>query len=190
MRSVLRRSEGWGRDQVLVLVNGKRRHGSALIHVNTSVGRGTAGVDMNAIPASAIKRIEVLRDGASAAVRGQTRSLVSSTLCSKMTTKGDSVPLTVLLTRAMAAHSYWVLTTVLSSAKMAFFMGRFEYRDRQSTNRAGLTGVIQYPGTEVGKTTPVQIMNDPGNKEHNFDRQNFRIGDAESRQTALVSELG
>ena len=37
-----------------------------MIHVNTSVGRGTAGVNMNAIPASAIKRIEILRDGASA----------------------------------------------------------------------------------------------------------------------------
>ena len=57
---------GLGPDQVLVLVNGKRRHKSALIHVNTSVGRGTAGVDMNTIPVSAIKRIEVLRDGASA----------------------------------------------------------------------------------------------------------------------------
>ena len=57
---------GLGPDQALVLVNGKRRHGSALIHVNTSVGRGTAGVDMNAIPAAAIKRIEILRDGASA----------------------------------------------------------------------------------------------------------------------------
>ena len=49
-----------------MLINGKRRHGSALVHVNTSVGRGSAGTDMNAIPASAIKRIEVLRDGASA----------------------------------------------------------------------------------------------------------------------------
>ena len=57
---------GLGPDQVLVLVNGKRRHKSALVHVNTSVGRGTAGVDMNAIPVSAIKRIEVLRDGSSA----------------------------------------------------------------------------------------------------------------------------
>ena len=57
---------GMGPDQVLVLVNGKRRHGSALIHVNRSVGRGTTGTDMNAIPVSAIKRIEVLRDGASA----------------------------------------------------------------------------------------------------------------------------
>ena len=57
---------GMGPDQVLVLVNGKRRHGSALIHVNRSVGRGTAGTDLNAIPIGAIERIEVLRDGASA----------------------------------------------------------------------------------------------------------------------------
>ena len=49
-----------------MLVNGKRRHNSALLHVNTSVGRGTAGTDMNAIPIAAIERIEVLRDGAAA----------------------------------------------------------------------------------------------------------------------------
>ncbi len=57
---------GLGPDQTLVLVNGKRRHNSALLHVNTSVGRGTAGTDMNAIPIAAIERIEVLRDGAAA----------------------------------------------------------------------------------------------------------------------------
>lgn len=53
-------------DQVLVLINGKRRHTSALIHINGSVGRGTSGVDLNAIPPSAIERIEILRDGAAA----------------------------------------------------------------------------------------------------------------------------
>ena len=57
---------GLGPDQTLVLVNGKRRHKSALLHVNTSVGRGTAGTDFNAIPSAAIERIEVLRDGAAA----------------------------------------------------------------------------------------------------------------------------
>ena len=57
---------GLGPDQVLVLVNGKRRHSSALVHVNGTFGRGTVGVDLNAIPTAAIKRIEVLRDGASA----------------------------------------------------------------------------------------------------------------------------
>jgi iron complex outermembrane receptor protein len=57
---------GLGPDQVLVLVNGKRRHPSALVHVNGTFGRGTVGVDLNGIPTAAIKRIEVLRDGASA----------------------------------------------------------------------------------------------------------------------------
>jgi iron complex outermembrane recepter protein len=57
---------GLGPDQVLVLVNGKRRHQSALVHLNGSVGRGSTGVDLNAIPLSAIDHIEILRDGASA----------------------------------------------------------------------------------------------------------------------------
>lgn len=56
---------GLAPDQVLVLVNGKRRHLSALLNLNGSVGRGSAGVDMNTIPPIAIERIEVLRDGAS-----------------------------------------------------------------------------------------------------------------------------
>lgn len=57
---------GLGPDQALVLINGKRRHPSALVHVNGTFGRGTVGVDLNAIPAAAIERIEILRDGASA----------------------------------------------------------------------------------------------------------------------------
>ena len=57
---------GLGPDQTLVLINGKRRHKSALLHVNSSVGRGTAGTDFNVIPFAAIERIEVLRDGAAA----------------------------------------------------------------------------------------------------------------------------
>ena len=57
---------GLGPDQVLVLVNGKRRHQSALVHLNGSIGRGSTGVDLNAIPVSSIERIEVLREGAEA----------------------------------------------------------------------------------------------------------------------------
>ncbi len=57
---------GLGPDQVLVLLNGKRRHSSSLVNVNGSPGRGSVGTDLNAIPAFAIDRIEVLRDGAAA----------------------------------------------------------------------------------------------------------------------------
>jgi iron complex outermembrane receptor protein len=57
---------GLGPDQVLILINGKRRHNSSLLNINGTVGAGSVGTDMNAIPVSAIKRIEVLRDGAAA----------------------------------------------------------------------------------------------------------------------------
>lgn len=57
---------GLGPDQVLVLLNGKRRHTSSLVNINGSPGRGSVGTDLNAIPAFAIERLEVLRDGASA----------------------------------------------------------------------------------------------------------------------------
>jgi iron complex outermembrane receptor protein len=57
---------GLSPDQTLVLVNGKRRHPTALLNINGSVGRGSAAVDLNMIPAAAIQRIEVLRDGAAA----------------------------------------------------------------------------------------------------------------------------
>ena len=57
---------GLGSDQVLVLINGKRRHQSALVNVNGTVNRGQTGTDLNSIPVSAIERVEVLRDGAAA----------------------------------------------------------------------------------------------------------------------------
>ena len=57
---------GMGSDQVLVLINGKRRHQSALVNVNGTVNRGQVGTDLSAIPPTAIERVEVLRDGAAA----------------------------------------------------------------------------------------------------------------------------
>ncbi|WP_207493308.1 TonB-dependent receptor [Aridibaculum aurantiacum] len=57
---------GLGPDQTLVLVNGKRRHQSSLVNIYGTRGRGNTGTDLNAIPAAAIERIEILREGASA----------------------------------------------------------------------------------------------------------------------------
>ncbi|KQV44918.1 TonB-dependent siderophore receptor [Duganella sp. Root336D2] len=55
-----------GPSRVLILINGKRKNMSSLVYTQTSPGRGESGSDISAIPADAIKRIEVLRDGASA----------------------------------------------------------------------------------------------------------------------------
>jgi len=55
-----------GPSRSLILINGKRKNSSALVYTQTSPGRGESGSDISAIPVDAIKRIEVLRDGASA----------------------------------------------------------------------------------------------------------------------------
>ena len=54
---------GLGPDQVLVLVNGKRRHSSALVNIEDTFGRGASGTDLNSIPVSSIERIEILKEG-------------------------------------------------------------------------------------------------------------------------------
>ncbi|MBX3510434.1 MAG: TonB-dependent receptor [Hyphomonadaceae bacterium] len=57
---------GLSPDQTLVLVNSKRRHPSALVNANQTVGRGASAVDLNTIPSAAVGSVQVLRDGASA----------------------------------------------------------------------------------------------------------------------------
>ena len=137
---------GMGPDQVLVLLNGKRRHGSALIHVNRSVGRGTAGTDMNAIPMGAIKRIEVLRDGASAqygsdAIAGVINVILKDDYEGGFRTnygttyKGDGDQFVASLDKGFNVGQDGTLHAT------------FEYRNRQRTKRAGLSGDVQYRDT-------------------------------------------
>ncbi|WP_426190573.1 TonB-dependent receptor plug domain-containing protein [Massilia sp. DWR3-1-1] len=57
---------GLGSDQTLVLMNGKRRHTTALVNIFGARNRGNTGTDMNAIPLLAIRNVQVLRDGAAA----------------------------------------------------------------------------------------------------------------------------
>lgn len=78
---------GLGPDQVLVLLNGKRRHTSSLVNINGSPGRGSVGTDLNAIPAFAIERLEVLRDGASAQYGSDAIAGVINVLMKKNTKK-------------------------------------------------------------------------------------------------------
>ena len=163
---------GLGPDQVLVLVNGKRRHGSALIHVNTSVGRGTSGTDLNAIPVSAIKRIEVLRDGASAqygsdAISGVINIVLKDSYDGALHTsvgqtyESDGTRYTGRLNKGLQIGEDGVLHLAV------------EFSHRDPTNRAGLSGARQY-GSE---DEPIDFA-----RERAFNRRNFRIGDAELDQ--------
>lgn len=53
-------------NQTLVLINGKRRHTASLLIMSTAVGSPSTTVDMMMIPAAAVERVEILRDGAAA----------------------------------------------------------------------------------------------------------------------------
>jgi iron complex outermembrane recepter protein len=55
-----------GPSRTLILINGKRKNLSSLLYVQFSPGRGETGADISGIPMEAIKRVEILRDGASA----------------------------------------------------------------------------------------------------------------------------
>ncbi len=127
---------GLGSDQVLVLVNGKRRHTSALVHVNGSIGRGSTGVDLNAIPASAIQEIEILRDGAAAQYGSDAIAGVINVVL-----KQSASPLTVNLKGGATTHGDGAL--IDTSVSQGWALGRgslfaaVEYRDRDNTNRAG-----------------------------------------------------
>ncbi len=55
-----------GPSRTLILINGKRKNLTSLVYTQTSPGRGETGADLSAIPTDAIKRVEILRDGASA----------------------------------------------------------------------------------------------------------------------------
>ena len=90
-----------GPSRTLILINGKRKNTSALMYIQTSPGRGESGADISAIPQQAIKRVEILRDGASAqygsdAIAGVMNIILkdkfdygSATLTMGVTAKGD-----------------------------------------------------------------------------------------------------
>ncbi|WP_411275301.1 TonB-dependent receptor [Daejeonella sp.] len=135
---------GLGPDQVLVLVNGKRRHTTALVNINGTFGRGSVGTDMNSIPVAAIERIEVLRDGAAAqygsdAIAGvinlvlkKETPLLISALYGQSNSNSLGRDHTDGKTYQLDASKGWNLSN------KGFVSLAAQYLDRGATNRGGL----------------------------------------------------
>jgi len=147
---------GLNPDHTLVLLNGKRRHHTALIHYyGAGEGAGSSGVDMNAIPSGAISRLEVLRDGAAAQYgsdaiagvvnvvlrEGTFSPFLTADLGEYMTSKENpatlpdasgSRPAYPHDGRTVDVNGGWGIP--LGRGSLGLFA---EYRDRQPTNRAG-----------------------------------------------------
>ncbi|HEX7024596.1 MAG TPA: TonB-dependent receptor, partial [Gemmatimonadales bacterium] len=169
---------GLGADQVLVLVNGKRRHAASLINVNGTVGRGQGMVDLNAIPSSAIDRIEILRDGAAAqygsdAIAGVINIILKANAVNQLsgelgqTARGDGD-----LINLNGNHN-------LRWGGAGFVQFSAEYRDRGYTNRSLRDPRVQY------------FDGDPKNADPRYVNQiNHRQGDAATRDAVGFVNVG
>ncbi len=198
---------GLGPDQVLVLINGKRRHQSALVNVNGTVNRGTVGTDLSAIPASAIDRIEILRDGAAAQYGSDAIAGVINIVLKKRTGVLDgSVSYGLHATSYDKNYALFKIQgnnadpsvsvtdgqTLQAGLNYGFKIGRRstlsltgEYIDRRRTNRAGTyTGQI-YP-TVGGAIKDDSILAAQNRTRNDFD---MRIGNSDMKGGGLMYNL-
>lgn len=126
-----------GPDQVLVLINGKRRHQQALVNVQQTVARGSAGTDINAIPVTAIERIEVLRDGASAQYGSDAIAGVINIVLKRQTKETQLFFEAGETRKGDGEVLHGGLNTGFELGDDGFINLSVEYRDRGETNRAG-----------------------------------------------------
>ncbi|WP_247666486.1 TonB-dependent receptor domain-containing protein [Aquimarina sp. MMG015] len=134
---------GLGPDQILVLVNGKRRHNSSLLNVNGTVGRGTVGTDFNAIPIASIERIEILRDGATSQYGSDAIAGVINIILKKQTEVINIDNRVGITTEGDGFTTYSSANFGLKIGKEGYINVTAEYRDRESINRAGdYTGTV------------------------------------------------
>ena len=174
-------------------MNGKRRYTTALVNVNGTIGRGSTGVDLNAIPSSAIERIEILRDGAAAqygsdAIAGVINIILKTDPTTEVGTEmGSNYTTLKPKDAAFAANvaalkdtritdgdvAEWDANTGMNFRGGGFFHITGQYEHRGSTNRSLPDLRTQY------------FAGDPRNTDPSFVGQNhFRQGDA------LINDIG
>ncbi|MGK0410971.1 MAG: iron complex outermembrane receptor protein [Shewanella psychromarinicola] len=161
---------GMSPDHTLVLVNGKRRHGSALVHLGGTLGKGASNVDLNAIPMTSIKRIEILRDGASALYGSDAIAGVINVVL-KDSAEGGSIAAHVGQTYEGDGEQVRLgINQGFSFSDDGFVNVSLEAHQKNSTNRAGLDPRQQYPTLADGSPDP---------REARFDRKNHHVGDSD-----------
>ena len=160
---------GLGPDQLLVMMNGRRRHASALVNANNTIGRGASGVDLNAIPVSAISSVEILRDAAAAQYGSDAIAGVIN-----MVMKSDPAPLEVQAKLGQTSEGDGETLNVAVSGGWAIGRGALvlagEHRTRYETNRAradlrdqlapGDAGnnIVEQPNTHWGDSYMRDVM--------------------------------
>ncbi len=190
---------GLGPDQVLVLVNGKRRHTTALLNINGTFGRGTVGTDMNAIPTAAIERLEVLRDGAAAQYGSDAIAGVINIVLKRKTPWAATAFYGQSLSNALGRNHSDGKTFQLDLSK-GWALGEKGYLnvsaqllERGQTNRGGLdTRPLLYRGLPALGTNETDAdfqtryrelkrIDDSTANAGGLDRNNMRVGNSTAR---------
>lgn len=158
---------GMSPDHTLVLVNGKRRHTSALVHLSGTVGKGSSNVDLNAIPVTAIKRIEILRDGAAAQYGSD----------------------------AIAGVINVVLKDSDEGGLVDFQAGQTYHGDGEQTHLGWNHGMTILDDGFLNLSVDVQHKNTTNragrdNREQYFGRREFQVGDAEYDNAGIFINAG
>ncbi len=132
---------GLGPSRTLVLVNGKRKNQSALVYINDTPGKGEVGVDLKSIPAAAIERIEVLRDGASAQYGSDAIAGVINMVLKK-DVEYTTVNATAGVTTEGDGFNYGVdVNTAIKAGDNGGYINlTFAYYEQEETDRSGVPG--------------------------------------------------
>ncbi|OGX89363.1 TonB-dependent receptor [Hymenobacter coccineus] len=183
---------GLGPDQVLVLVNGKRRHNSALVNINGTIGRGSVGTDLNVIPTASIKRIEVLRDGAAALYGSDAIAGVINIQLKDDSTGVSSSALYGQTTQSDGKTEQVDFNVGIGLNKRGFLdlSGQFlnrAYTDRGFTDQAPLIYLGNNGGNYPASATTEQSRRDLKAQDdalvaqNGFDRNDLRVGQSATR---------
>jgi iron complex outermembrane recepter protein len=195
---------GLGPDQVLVLVNGKRLHSTALVNVNSTVGRGSVGTDLNSIPVGAIERIEVLRDGAAAQYGSDAIAGVINVVLKKNTGK-LTFNNQIGQTKAGDGQSY------LGNLNYGFNLGEkggflnltLGFNHRNPTNRTGnysntvylaplpQTRFEGFPFSVPLTAAEITRQNNDNTQvaQNNFDRGGMKVGNSRSQNYSIFANM-
>lgn len=174
---------GLGPDQTLILINGKRRHHASLIHINTSVGRGTAGADLNSIPFNSIKRIEILRDGAAAQYGSDAIAGVINIVLKDSDTAGVAKLNYGQFKEKDGESTELSINKGFSIDNNGFINASVNLVKHEATNRAGLHGTCQFSNCPTLDNGDYLALDQ---KEVLVNRNTFEIGDPAYQQYSVA----
>ena len=182
---------GLGPGEVLVLVNGKRRHTASDLNASNGIGRGDVSVDFNAIPSFALSRAEVLRDGASAqygsdAISGVINLILDRSVGTRAQVTGG------ITTEGDGAYGEASVSSGIRVGEDGVFRLTASFQQHEGTNRSRPDTRQQYFGTNAaGRPTTISGNHGSGTgltpsngtldpREATIDRNVFRFGDQPS----------